>query len=189
MTISFGHGISVTPVHLTSAIATTAGSGMLVTPTLIKQAEPAEINVQVFSPQTTAKIRAMMRRVVSHPRGTANKADIKGYIVAGKTGTSEKISGNGYDRKANITSFVSVFPAHDPKYVVFTMIDEPKGQKHSYNYATAGWVAAPVAGRIIHRIAPMLGVHPIDENAPEIRQSLMLDLPELEHEGAKHASF
>ncbi len=189
MTISFGHGMSVTPVHLTSAIATTAGSGMLITPTLIKQTAPAEINVQVFSPHTTAKIRAMMRRVVSHPRGTANKADIKGYLVAGKTGTSEKISGNGYDSKANITSFVSVFPAHDPKYVVFTMIDEPKGQKHSYNYATAGWVAVPVAGRIIHRIAPMLGVHPVDENAPEIRQSLMLDLPELEQEGAKHASF
>ena len=69
------------------------------------------------------------------------------------------------------------------------MIDEPKGQKHSYNFATAGWVAAPVAGRIIKRVAPMLGVHPIDENMPEIRQSLMLNLPELEKEGAKHASF
>ena len=189
MTISYGHGISVTPVHLTSAIATTAGSGMLITPTLIKQSQPAEINVQVFSPQTTAKIRAMMRRVVSHPRGTANKADVNGYLVAGKTGTSEKISGNGYDKKANITSFVSVFPANDPKYVVFTMIDEPKGQKHSFNFATAGWVAAPVAGRIIQRVAPMIGVHPIDENMPEIRQSLMLNLPELEKEGAKHASF
>jgi len=83
-----------------------------------------------------------------------------------------------------------VFPAHDPKYVVFAMIDEPKPQKHSFYFATAGWVAAPVGGRIIERIAPMVGVHPVDENSPEIRQSLMLELPELnKKEETKHVSF
>jgi len=190
MTMSYGHGISVTPVHLTSAVATTVGSGMVISPTLIKRTTPNDFDVQLFSPDTSAQIRAMMRRVVSHPRGTANFADIDGYAVAGKTGTSEKTSGNGYNKKANITSFVSVFPAHDPKYVVFAMIDEPKPQKHSFYYATAGWVAAPVGGRIIERIAPMLGVHPVDENSPEIRRSLMLELPELnKEEEAKHVSF
>jgi cell division protein FtsI (penicillin-binding protein 3) len=190
MTVSYGHGISITPVHLTSAVATTVGSGVVISPTLIKRTAPNDFDVQLFSPDTSAQIRAMMRRVVSHPRGTANFADIDGYAVAGKTGTSEKTNGNGYNKKANITSFVSVFPAHDPKYVVFAMIDEPKPQKHSANYATAGWVAAPVGGRIIQRIAPLLGVHPVDENSPEIRRSLMLELPELnKEEEAKHASF
>ena len=131
----------------------------------------------------------MMRRVVSHPRGTANFADAKGYLVAGKTGTSEKIKSNGYNRKANITSFIASFPAHDPKYAVFIMVDEPKGQKHSFNFSTAGWVAAPVGGRVIQRIAPMLGVHPVDENAPKIRQTLKLKLPELDKVEPSHASF
>ena len=190
MTMSYGHGISITPMHLINAMATTIGNGTIMTPSLIKKTAPdADIRPRLFSPETITQIRAMMRRVVSHPRGTANFADAKGYLVAGKTGTSEKIKSKGYNRKANITSFIASFPAHDPKYAVFIMVDEPKGQKHSFNFSTAGWVAAPVGGRVIQRIAPMLGVHPVDENAPKIRQTLKLKLPELDKVEPSHASF
>lgn len=189
MTMSYGHGISVTPLHLASAIATATGNGLKIEPTLLRKDAPREFDIRVFSPETVRQVRAMMRRVVSHPRGTGNLAETPGYLVAGKTGTAEKIAKGGYNRKANITTFVGVFPAHQPRYVVLTMVDEPKPQKHSHGYATAGWVAAPVAGRIIHRIAPLLGVRPVDENLPEIRRTLMLDLPQLEAGDKAHASF
>ena len=131
---------------------------------------------RVFSDGTTGAIRSMMRLVVKHPDGTGNFAEAKGYLVGGKTGTSEKIRPEGgyYDDR-NIASFVATFPSHDPRYVLVVMVDEPKGQKQSYGYATGGWVAAPAAGRIVSHAAPLLGIHPVDEKAPEIRQKLRLD--------------
>ena len=118
----------------------------------------------------------MMRLVVSHPDGTGNFAEAKGYMVGGKTGTSEKINPDGgYFKDRNIASFAATFPVHDPRYVLVVMVDEPKGQKHSYGYATGGWVAAPAAKRIIEHAAPLLGILPVDENSPEIRQKLRLD--------------
>jgi len=116
-----------------------------------------------------------MRLVVSHKDGTGNFADAKGYLVGGKTGTAEKIKVGGYNKKANIATFVATFPVHDPRYVLAILVDEPKGQKHSYGYATAGWVAAPAVRRIVEQVAPMLGVLPVDEQSPSIRQKLMLD--------------
>ena len=189
MTLSYGHGISVSPVHLVAAVATITGDGTAVIPTLRHEQPPADYKEQIFSPETARQVRAMMRKVVSHPRGTGNFAEAKGYLVAGKTGTAEKAVLGGYDRKANITSFVGVFPAHQPRYVTLAIIYDPKGQKHSYGYATAGWVTAPVVGRIIYRIAPLLGIHPVDHNSPEIRQSLMLNLPRLEPKGVTNAAF
>ena len=108
--------------------------------------------------------------------GPANFAEAKGYMVGGKTGTSEKINPDGgYFKDKNIASFAATFPVHDPRYVLVVMVDEPKGQKHSYGYATGGWVAAPAAKRIIEHAAPLLGILPVDENSPEIRQKLRLD--------------
>ena len=174
MTISFGHGLSVTPVHASAAIAAAAGDGTYRAPTLLKK-DPLNrtIETQIFSPEHAKAVRSMMRLVVSHKDGTGNFAEAPGYLVGGKTGTAEKIVDGRYSKNKNMVSFVGTFPAHDPAYLIFVMVDEPKGQKFSYNYATAGWVAAPAIRKIVEQIAPKLGVLPVDENAPEIRQNLV----------------
>ena len=174
MTISFGHGMSVTPVHASAAIAAAAGDGTYRAPTLIKRsaAEPV-IEQRIFSADNAKAVRSMMRLVVSHKDGTGNFAEAPGYLVGGKTGTAEKIIDGRYSKDKNMVSFVGTFPAHDPAYLIFVMVDEPKGQKFSYNYATAGWVAAPAIRQIVEQIAPKLGVLPVDESAPEIRQNLV----------------
>lgn len=181
ITISYGHGLSVTPLHLVSAIATTVGSGRRIHPSLIKGGHKDSVEEQVFDQHTAQVIRPIMRHVVTHRRGTGKKANAPGYAVGGKTGTSEKInSTGGYNRKVNITSFAGIFPAHDPQYVVMVMVDAPKGQKFSYGWATGGWVAAPAVRRFVSRAAPLLGVHPVDEKSPEISQILDLKLPNLD---------
>jgi cell division protein FtsI (penicillin-binding protein 3) len=175
-TVSYGHGISVSLVHLASAVGAASGNGQWIQPTLVKRpVGDTPMKVRVFSEDTARAVRSMMRLVVSHKDGTGNFADARGYMVGGKTGTAEKISGGAYNRKANIATFVATFPVHDPRYVLALLIDEPKGQKHSYGYATAGWVAAPAVRRIVEQVAPMLGVLPVDEQSPSIRQKLMLD--------------
>ncbi len=180
-TISYGHGISVTPLHLASAVATASGSGLWTPPTLLRR-KPGDASVnrpvqeKLFSDETTRAVRSMMRLVVKHPKGTGKKAAARGYMVGGKTGTTEKIRPEGgYYKDRNIASFAATFPVHDPRYVLVVMVDEPKGQKHSGGYATGGWVAAPAARHIIENAAPLLGIHPVDEKAPEIRQKLQLD--------------
>ena len=187
MTISFGHGLSVSPVHLSAAIATAVGNGHKITPSLIKGGANSDIIEEVFSPETTLKVRAIMRSVITHKRGTGKKADAPGYVVGGKTGTAEKHQVGGYSETAKIASFVGAFPLNDPRFVVMVMVDEPKGQKFSYNYATGGWVAAPAVRRFINHAAPLLGVAPVDEKSPEIRQILNVNLPTLDAE-AGHAS-
>ena len=177
MTISFGHGMSVTPVHASAAIAAASGDGIYRAPTLLKR-NPLEpiIETQIFSPEHTKAVRSMMRLVVSHKDGTGNFAEAPGYLVGGKTGTAEKIENGRYNKKKNMVSFVGTFPSHDPAYLIFVMVDEPKGQKFSYNYATAGWVAAPAIRQIVEQIAPKLGVLPVDETSPEIRQNLLQNI-------------
>jgi cell division protein FtsI (penicillin-binding protein 3) len=188
-TISYGHGISVTPLHLAAAVATASGSGLWTPPTLLRRHPGSDAGVQagvqavnhqlrelVFSDETTRAVRSMMRLVVKHPDGTGNYAEARGYMVGGKTGTTEKVRPEGgYYKDRNIASFAATFPVHDPRYVLVVMVDEPKGQKHSYGYATGGWVAAPAARHIIENAAPLLGIHPVDEKAPEIRRKLRLD--------------
>ena len=188
-TVSYGHGISISMVHLASAIAAAAGTGHWIAPTLIKpKTGEAPMAMRVFSDSTTRAVRSMMRLVVSHVDGSGNLAEAPGYMVGGKTGTAEKIKTGGYNRKANVTTFAAIFPVHDPRYVIITMVDEPKGQKHSYGYATAGWVAAPPIRPIVQQIAPLLGILPVDENSPSIRQKLMLDF-KIGNEEATLASY
>ena len=115
-------------------------------------------------------MRRMFRAVVTD--GGASGADAPGYLVGGKTGTAEKITAGGYNKKSRIASFVGAFPINDPRYLVLAMIDEPKGIARTYGYATGGWVAAPTVGRIVKQMGPLLGIMPIDENRPDIRQAL-----------------
>jgi len=164
-TISFGHGLSVTPLHLTSAIAALVNGGYMIEPTFEPREETDDFaRRRVISEETSHQMRALMRYVVTD--GTGGNADVPGYDVAGKTGTSEKpAEGGGYDRDRLLSSFVGTFPASDPEIIVFAMLDEPQGQDHTHNFATGGWTVAPTVGRVIERIAPLVGVMPVDMEA------------------------
>lgn len=160
VTISYGHGISVSPLHLARGIAALAGGGTLPRLTLVKDGNKDRAEGErVVSEQTSKNIRRLMRLVVGH--GTGGKADVPGYRVGGKTGTAEKIGANGtYKDDAKLASFVGVFPVDEPQYVVLIMVDEPKGDKSTYGFATGGWIAAPVAASVISRMGPLLGIQP-----------------------------
>ena len=173
MTISFGHGIAVSPLHLVSGVSAIVNGGVLYPPTLIRRgADDMLLGTQVVSAETSAEMRRLLRLVVAD--GTGSKADAQGYLVGGKTGTAEKLEDGRYKRKALISSFVAVFPVHDPQYVVYVMLDEPKGIKESFGFATGGWTAAPVVSRIIERVALTLGLPPTEEMTPEIRDALTI---------------
>ncbi|MDA9816270.1 penicillin-binding protein 2 [Alphaproteobacteria bacterium] len=189
MTVSYGYGISVSMIQAASAIAAAGGDGYYIAPTILKRSpnQPIE-KTRIFSTQTAKAVRSMMRLVVSDKIGTGNFADAPGYLVGGKTGTAEKILNKGFNRKANRVSFVATFPANDPAYLILMMVDEPVGQKHSYNYATAGWVVAPAIRDVVTQIAPILGVHPIDITKPENSQNLLPPIM-LDGKEAVYASF
>ena len=173
MTISYGHGISVTPMHLTSATATIVNDGIKINPTLLLDKEPKE-KIQIISYETSKKMRSIMRLVVSNKYGTAKKAEVAGYLIGGKTGTAEKINPNGgYFKKENIVAFTGAFPMNNPQFIITVMIDNPKGQKFSNGYRTAGWVAAPVVRQLVTRIAPILGVKPQLESASKFSNDLL----------------
>src|ERR1700757_2968064 len=174
MTIAFGHGISVTPIGFASAAAALVNGGVLRPATLVK-VPPGYFSEgrQVISARTSEQMRRLMRLVVEH--GTGTMAAAPGYVVGGKTGTADKVSGRHYAEMKLLSSFVGVFPINDPKYLILTMVDEPHPNKESHGYATAGWTVAPVTSRVIQRIAPLLGVEPVDESSPEILRALTLE--------------
>lgn len=160
MTVSYGHGIALTPVQVTRAFAALVNGGELVQPTLIKrlpgESAPRE---RVISEHTSEQLRWLLRLVVVG--GSGRSAEAPGYLVGGKTGTANKLSpSGGYERDKRMASFAGAFPMDDPRYVVFLTVDEPKPTEKSYGYATAGWVAAPAVGRIVSRLGPLLGVAP-----------------------------
>jgi cell division protein FtsI (penicillin-binding protein 3) len=174
ITIAYGHGISVSPLHVAIAVSAIVNGGVLHSPTLLKLAPgvvpPGE---RVISPKTSEEMRKLMRLVVEY--GTAKLAAAPGYVVGGKTGTAEKNKGGHYEEKKLMSDFVAVFPMQDPKYLVLTLVDEPHGTKQSYGYATAGWTVVPATSRIIERIAPILGVQPVDETSPAVTQALAIE--------------
>ncbi|MEP0456164.1 MAG: penicillin-binding protein 2 [Roseibium sp.] len=159
MTISFGHGISVTPMQTAVAAAALVNGGTLLQPTFLprSQQEAKELGKQVLSPETSRIMRYLFRLNVL--RGSGRRSDVPGYTVGGKTGTAEKIENGRYVSDKRRNSFLSAFPMDDPRYVVLTVIDEPKPERSGVG-ATAGMNAAPMVGAIIRRAAPMLGVMP-----------------------------
>jgi cell division protein FtsI (penicillin-binding protein 3) len=163
MTIAFGHGLGVTPLHAAVASAALVNGGRLMPPTFLKRtaAEADMFARQVIEPDTSRELRYLMRLNVE--KGTARRAAVKGYRVGGKTGTAEKAGPNGYDRNKLLTTFIAAFPSEDPAYVAIVLLDEPKGSKETYGYATSGWNAAPTMANIIARVGPMLGVAPDNE--------------------------
>jgi cell division protein FtsI (penicillin-binding protein 3) len=175
MTIAFGHGIAVSPLQMASGLSAVVNGGILLPATLLKQdLEEGVRGDRVLSRKTSDHMRRLLRLVVE--KGTGRQAAIKGYLVGGKTGTAEKAGRRGYRRNALLTSFVAAFPMNAPKYVVYALMDEPKGIKETHGFASAGWTAAPTAGRIIARIAPLLGVKPQDEDNEEMKNLLNVSL-------------
>lgn len=169
LTASYGHGLAISPLQLTTAAATILGDGVLVTPQLVlggaeKAAERRDL--RVISPQTAHRMRQLMRLTVTD--GTGKAADVPGYRVGGKTGTAEQPGPRGgYDRKKLISSFLGVFPADAPRYVVFVMVQDPKGTAATHGYATGGWVGAPVMRRIVEAAGPLLNVMPEQQAAEQ----------------------
>jgi cell division protein FtsI (penicillin-binding protein 3) len=157
-TVGFGQGISVSPLSFVTAAAEVVNGGRRVAPTFLKQ-PPGTDNrgPQVIKPQTSEQMRDLLRYVVTD--GTGKKADVPGYDVGGKTGSAQVPGPNGrYIPHALRTSFCAVFPVHDPRYIVFVLLDQPHGTKETGGFALAGYTAAPLAGKVISRIAPLLGV-------------------------------
>jgi cell division protein FtsI (penicillin-binding protein 3) len=176
MTIGFGHGISVSPLQIATAVSTVANGGVLHRATIMKRPEDEPIHgQQVMSEGTSIEMRKLLRLVVE--KGTGKLAEAPGYVVGGKTGTAEKVSGKSYNTHSLISSFAGIFPANDPRYFIMISIDEPHGDKKSFGFATGGWVAAPGVSRSVERMASLLGIQPVDEDSPEIRRSLMVGLP------------
>ena len=172
MTVSYGHGISVSAMQLLTAVGAIANHGVLREPTLLKR-EPGEVpaGTQVVSEQTSEQLRLLMRLVVQI--GTGKKANAPGYLVGGKTGTADKQKGHGYAENARLASFVAAFPMSNPRFAIVAMVDEPKPNAHSFGYATAGWVTAPVIGAVVERMAPLYGLKPVPDDAPEAQNPLI----------------
>ncbi|WP_251567015.1 penicillin-binding protein 2 [Erythrobacter sp. 3-20A1M] len=159
MTVGFGHGIAVTPLHLASAYAAMVNGGIWRPATLYKVAPGhAPRGRRVFKESTSSRMRQLLRMITSY--GTGRSADAPGYRVGGKTGSAEKPGAHGYQKKLLISTFAAAFPMDHPRYVVISMLDEPKGTLASSYQRTAAWNAAPIVGRLVPRIGPLLGVRP-----------------------------
>ncbi|MFN3862969.1 MAG: peptidoglycan D,D-transpeptidase FtsI family protein [Erythrobacter sp.] len=167
MTVGFGHGLSVTPLHLASAYAAMVNGGIWRPATLMKLA-PADVprGRRVFKQSTSSRMRQMLRMISLY--GTGRNADAPGYRVGGKTGSAEKAGVGGYNKTKVVSSFAAAFPMDAPRYVVVVVIDEPKGTLASSFQRTAAYTTAPIVGRLVPRIGPMLGVQPDERRDVDI---------------------
>ncbi|MFM7403384.1 MAG: peptidoglycan D,D-transpeptidase FtsI family protein [Erythrobacter sp.] len=167
MTVGFGHGLAVTPLHLASAYAAMVNGGIWRPSTLMKLApEDVLSGRRVFKESTSFKMRQMLRMISLY--GTGRSANAPGYRVGGKTGSAEKAGEGGYKKTALVSSFAAAFPMDAPRYVVVVVVDEPKGTAASSFQRTAAFTSAPIVGKLVPRIGPMLGVQPDDSRDVDI---------------------
>lgn len=172
MTVSYGHGIAVSLLQVASATAAVVNGGVFYPPTLRSRGRAGgAIGRRVISARTSEQMRLMMRLNVAE--GTGRRADVAGYRIGGKTGSADKPGDGGYRSRALLASFAAAFPMDAPRYVVAVMFDEPQGTAETFNYATAGWNAAPVTGNIIARIGPMAGIVQADDGDEAARGLLI----------------
>ena len=159
MTVSYGHGIAVTPLHLAQAYAALVNGGIWRPATLVKL-EPGQAPAgrRVFKASTSARMRQMLRMIVEF--GTGRRANAPGFRVGGKTGSAEKPGVGGYRRSSVVSTFAAAFPMDRPRFVIIAMLDEPQGTAASSGQRTAGFTSAPIVGRVVPRIGPLLGVMP-----------------------------
>ncbi|HSI41462.1 MAG TPA: penicillin-binding protein 2 [Xanthobacteraceae bacterium] len=172
-TIAFGHGLAVAPLQAVMAVNALVNGGWLIPPTFMKrtQDEAMAIATQVIKPETSAKMRYLMR--LNAEKGSASSlAKIAGaYYPGGKTGTAEKVINGRYSSTKLLTTFTGIFPMDDPQYLVLVMLDEPQAVPGTYGFATAGWNSGPTTGKIMARIAPLLGQMP-RTNLPPVESLL-----------------
>jgi cell division protein FtsI (penicillin-binding protein 3) len=188
-TVSFGHGIAVTPLHYLDVVSGLVDDGTRITPTLLRRSPdnlpPRE---RLISAKTAQDLRFMLWLTVQD--GTGTKAQVAGYMVGGKTGTADKAVAGGYAHNAVLASFVGVFPLEAPRYLVLVMLDQPTGDALTHGLRYGGWTAAPVVAAIIDRIGPILGVHRSPPAAVAAMRARMIaaklgdDAPGLEKPGA-----
>lgn len=153
-TLSFGHGISVTPMHLLLAVNSMTNGGIYIYPTLLKRNVGVVKGERVLSDEISARLRAIMLRIAEETSG--KQARIAGIQIGGKTATAEKYVNGKVDHKRNLTAFAGIFPVAAPQYTILVILDEPKGTKESFGLRTAAWNAVPTAGKILDSILPLL---------------------------------
>ena len=160
MTIAFGHGLAVAPLQAVAATAALVNGGMFIPPTYLKRSaeEAKALSRRVIKPETSDAMRFLLR--LNAEKGSAQRANVPGYYVGGKTGTSEKVINGRYSKTKNLTTFMAIVPADKPRYLFLTMLDEPQGLPETGGYSTAGMNTAPVTGYIIERVGPMLDINP-----------------------------
>ncbi len=163
MTAAYGYGVSISPLQLVTAMAGIVNRGIMLQPTLLKIETSSALGkgTRVISEKTSEIMCKLMYMVVA--QGRSKKARVEGYEVGGKTGTANTLEGRAYKKGSNITSFMGAFPMSRPRYAVLIMIDRPQAIKGTYGFNAAGWNAAPIAGKVIGRIAPLLHVMPTNE--------------------------
>ncbi len=163
VTIAFGHGLAVTPLQAVMAVGALVNGGQMVRPTFLKrsESEAKKDAPQVIRSDTSEAMRYVMR--LNAERGSASKASVAGYYVGGKTGTAEKVFGGRYVKNRLFNTFMAIAPADDPRYLFLVTIDEPQGLPETHGFATSGWNAAPTAGALIERVAPLMGLPPMFE--------------------------
>lgn len=163
VTIAYGHGIAVTPLHLAAAFSAVVNGGIYRTPTFIAGGSDGTYGTPVFSPRTSMIMRRILRKTVL--AGSAAQAEVPGFFPAGKTATAEKPSPDGgYRKNTHISSFVGAVPGFAPQYVVLVSLDEPRPVEGTYGFTTAGWNAAPVFAKVAERMMPVLGIAPVSES-------------------------
>ena len=161
ITTSYGHSIAVAPIQFAAAAAALVNGGTTVTPTFLRyRSGSATTPTTLVSADISREIARLMRLNVLDADGTGKRADVAGYRVGGKTGTAERASEGGYQKKAVISSFLATFPSDEPRYLTFVLLFEPDGISETNGQRTASTNAAPVTARLIRRIAPQLGVAP-----------------------------
>lgn len=167
LTTSFGHGIAVSPVHLSRAAAAMVNGGIILKPRLVLEeaAQKAE-GTRVIKPETSLQMRQLMELTVAS--GTGSKATVAGYHMGGKTGTAEKNINGSYRKNLLLSSFIGAFPIRDPRYVVLAIIDEPNPAPDTHGYATGGWTAAPAVARIVEEMAPLYNMRPDFDSDPRL---------------------
>jgi cell division protein FtsI (penicillin-binding protein 3) len=172
ITVAYGHGLAVAPIQFAAAAAALINGGERIEPTFVRRAPGAAVpRERLVSRETSALINAILRRNVTDPQGTGKRADVPGYRVGGKTGTAEIAGRGGYKKHAVISSFLAAFPMDQPKYLVLVSLFEPQPSKKTHGHVTAGLTAAPVAGQLIARVAPVLGVMPENDATASIQRS------------------
>jgi cell division protein FtsI (penicillin-binding protein 3) len=169
VTIAFGQGLSVAPLQAVMGIDALVNGGYLIPPTFLKRSEQEAMAIakRVIKQDTSDKMRFLMR--LNAEVGTAKSADVKGYYIGGKTGTSEKVINGRYAKKRVLNSFTAIFPADDPRYQLLVMLDEPQALPETHGFITSGWNAVPTGGAVISRIAPLLGIEPRFDLPPSDR--------------------